>query len=157
MINGVPGSGKSRLAARLAAALDVPWVELDALYHGPDWTPVDRRVFEAQVRAVADGAAWVIDGNYGAVREIVRARAELIVAIDLPRPLVMVQLVSRTLRRMVTGEELWNGNREELRNLLSTDPDRNLLLWAHRHFATYRGRAKADELASRAGGQKAVG
>jgi hypothetical protein len=98
----------------------------------------------------------VIDGNYGPVRDIVRARAQLIVAIDLPRPVVMAQLVSRTLRRMLTREELWNGNREEWRYLISTDPDRNLLLWAHLHFAKYRDRARADELASRAGGPKAV-
>src|SRR5262249_8690155 len=31
--------------------------------------------------------------------------------LDLPRHLVMRQLLARTLRRMVTGVELWNGNR----------------------------------------------
>lgn len=34
---GVSGNGKTTLARRLAATLDVPYTELDALNHLPGW------------------------------------------------------------------------------------------------------------------------
>jgi adenylate kinase family enzyme len=37
-ILGTSGSGKTTLARRLAAALDLPHLELDAVFHQPGWT-----------------------------------------------------------------------------------------------------------------------
>jgi len=39
----------------------------------------------------------------------------------LPRWTVMRRLLARTVRRGIVRRELWNGNRESLRNLFSTD------------------------------------
>ena len=36
----------------------------------------------------------------------------------------------RTARRGVLRAELWNGNRESLRNFLRRDPERSILAWA---------------------------
>jgi adenylate kinase family enzyme len=38
LIAGTAGAGKSTLARRIAAALDIPHVEIDALFHGPQWS-----------------------------------------------------------------------------------------------------------------------
>jgi adenylate kinase family enzyme len=35
-VKGTSGSGKTTFAQELARRLDVPFVELDALHHGPD-------------------------------------------------------------------------------------------------------------------------
>jgi hypothetical protein len=43
----------------------------------------------------------------------------------------------------VTREPLWNGNRESLRNLFSSDPSANIALWAWRNHAKYRDRYSA--------------
>jgi shikimate kinase len=38
IIASASGNGKTTLGRELAARLDVPFVELDALVHGPGWT-----------------------------------------------------------------------------------------------------------------------
>lgn len=35
LVTGTSGSGKSTVARRVAAALGVPYTELDSLFHGP--------------------------------------------------------------------------------------------------------------------------
>lgn len=56
----------------------------------------------------------------------------------------------RTLRRGLTGVELWNGNRETLRNLLRRDPQHNILLWSWTNHARTGG-ATERPLRTRAG------
>jgi adenylate kinase family enzyme len=143
---GNSGSGKSTLGAALAARLGVPHVELDSIFHQPGWTELPRNEFRARVEAVAAGESWVIDGNYTAVRDLVWARADTVVWIDLPRPLVMRRIVARTLRRAVLRQELWNGNRERTSNWLTLDPQRSIIIWSWTQHAKYRVRY-ADAMA----------
>jgi adenylate kinase family enzyme len=139
---GNAGSGKSRLARRLADALDVPCVELDAIHHLPAWEPIDPDDFLATVGAIAATDAWVIDGNYRTVvvNGPVWQRADTVVWLDLPRRVVMRQVIARTIRRLVRREELWNGNREPLRNLISWDPHKSIIRWAWTQHGKYRER-----------------
>ena len=125
------------LATAIAARLGVAHTELDGLFHQPGWTqrPIDE--FRAEVAEVVGAPGWVVEGNYRQIRDLVWARAQVIVVIDLPRWRVVIQLVRRTLTRGATRAELWNGNRESLRNLLSTDADRNVLLWSWRTHHRY--------------------
>jgi len=48
----------------------------------------------------------------------------------------MRQLFVRTVRRALTREVLWNGNREPLSNLTSLDPEQSVMAWA---WTTYNG------------------
>jgi len=153
-VHGASGSGKTRLARLLAESLGVESVELDSLFHQAEWTPVDPEIFRSQVAAIAASERWVVEGNYQAVRELLWARAELIVVIDLPRWLVMVQLSRRTLTRMLAGTVLWNGNRERLRNLVSTDEEKNILLWSWRTHGRFR--VQLPEEAARSGADVVV-
>jgi adenylate kinase family enzyme len=137
---GNSGSGKSRCAASLAAALSVPHVELDAIFHQPAWTPLPLEEFRDRVDRVTELEGWVVDGNYSAVRDIVWRKADTVVWFDLPRRIVMRQVVSRTLRRQVLRTELWNGNREEWRDLFSRDPERSIVLWSWTNHAKYHDR-----------------
>ena len=78
---------------------------------------------------------WVVDGNYRKVRDIVWTRADTIIWLDYALPVILARLFRRTLHRVFTREELWNGNRETLRGaLLSRD---SLFWWA---LKTYRRR-----------------
>ena len=54
-------------------------------------------------------------GDTGRVHE----RADTVVWLDLPRRIWLPRLVVRTMRRGVTREELWNGNRETLRGVFA--------------------------------------
>lgn len=136
---GTSGSGKTTWAKRIADRLAVPFVELDAINHQPGWTPLDRNEFRRRIAELADTDAWVIDGNYrSVVGEVIWKRADTVVWLDPPRWVVMRQIVGRTLRRMATREELWNGNREQFRTLLRREPEENIILWAWTRHHAYR-------------------
>jgi adenylate kinase family enzyme len=138
---GNAGSGKTRLSSALAARLGVPHVGLDSIFHQPDWTQLPTDEFRRRVRDAVTGDGWVVDGNYSAVRDLVWERADTVVWLDLPRPLVMWQVVARTLRRMATRQVLWNANRERWRYLF--DPDESIVVWAWAQHAKYRDRYAA--------------
>jgi len=111
---GTSGSGKTTLAERLAQRLGIAHVELDALHWGANWTPAPPDLFRERTAGALGGEAWVTDGNYSAVRDIVWGLADTVVWLDYPLPLVMGRVIWRTLQRSLTREELWSGNRESL-------------------------------------------
>lgn len=137
-IVGSTGSGKTTMARRLAEALTLPHVELDSLFWGPDWTPSEREEFRRRVTESLSGDCWVADGNYySSAHDLVWKRAETIVWLDLPLPVVLLSLARRTLRRIVRREELWQGNRERLHHVFARD---NLFLWAIKTQPRHRER-----------------
>ncbi|TML98017.1 MAG: adenylate kinase [Actinobacteria bacterium] len=82
LILGRTGSGKTTLARELAAALDVPHVELDSLYFGPDFSTAPLSVLRERTSAAIAGECWVTDGNKRAVRDLVWPRADTIIWLD---------------------------------------------------------------------------
>jgi adenylate kinase family enzyme len=127
---GTTGAGKSTFAAALAARMGTPVVELDELYWLPGWQPMQRDEFRNKVAMILAVERWVACGNYSAARDIVWGRADTVVWLDYPLPLILYRLYSRTWRRLVTQEELWGGNRETWRTqFLSRD---SLFVWALR-------------------------
>lgn len=126
----------------------LPWLQLDAFFHQPNWTPLPTPEFRGIVQEAVARESWVIDGDYSRMLgDLVVARADTVVWLDLPRHVVMRQLVLRTLRRIATREELWNGNRERWRNFLSLDEEQSVIVWAwNRHS---RNRTRYQELQDR--------
>jgi len=137
VVYGPSGSGKSTLARRIGAALSVPVVELDALYHGPSWASAPTESFRAAVGSALDAHAhgWICDGNYSIVRDVVLARADAIVWLKLPFHLVTAQLLWRTVRRAWTREALWNGNHETWRQSFASR--QSILLWGVTHWRAH--------------------
>jgi adenylate kinase family enzyme len=140
---GTSGAGKSMLARELAVILGVPHLELDGLNHQPDWEPLPQEEFRRIVAAKAAEDGWVIDGNYSAVQPLVWARADTVAWLDLPKSIVMRQVVWRTLRRVAGRQELWNGNRERWRNFFTWDPEQSVISWAWHKHAPDRARYAA--------------
>jgi adenylate kinase family enzyme len=128
------------VARRIAEVLEAPHLELDSVFHQPGWTELPGEEFRRRVGEVAAGEAWVVDGNYSAVQDLVWRRADTVVWLDLPRAVVMRRVVLRTLRRAVTRQELWNGNREPLTNFYRLDPERNIIRWSWVMYPTYAAR-----------------
>ncbi|MEO6043404.1 MAG: adenylate kinase [Tepidiformaceae bacterium] len=128
-IYGPAGSGKSTLACLLGEKLGLPVVELDAIFHAhPNWVDLETGEFRARVAAVLleHSEGWVIDGNYSVVRDLILGQADTAIWLRLPFRTVYRRLASRTISRAMVGAELWNGNRESLRQtFLST----NSMLW----------------------------
>src|SRR5690349_1503257 len=119
LIKGASGAGKSTLARAVAQRTGLPYIELDALHHGPNWTEASPEQLRERVQAVLDDArGWVVDGNYDSkLGRLLIDRADSIVWLDPPLATKLLQLGKRTLRRYITQEELWNGNRENLRGV----------------------------------------
>jgi adenylate kinase family enzyme len=137
---GNSGSGKTTLGAALGRAMGVPHLELDSVFHQPNWEPLDRDEFRRRVSEFVAADRWVIDGNYSSVRDLIWARADTVVWLDLPRRRVMRQLLWRTIRRGALRMELWNGNREQLASLFKADPQESIVAWAWTRHHVYRER-----------------
>ena len=117
VVIGTTGSGKSTLAERLAARTGLRVVELDALFWGRDWQGAPVELFRHRVERETRDDGWIVVGNYAQVRDLVWRPADTLIWLDLPLPLVISRLLSRTVRRVITREELWGtGNRETWRN-----------------------------------------
>lgn len=135
LVAGSSGAGKSTLAAQLATRLALPYTELDALFHGPSWTP--RESFLRDVMEIADSDAWVTEWNYSSARPVLLERAELFVGLDYSRAVVIRRVVRRTLSRRWRRTELWNGNREPALRTVFTDPE-HVVRWSWSTFARNR-------------------
>ena len=114
VVVGTSGSGKSTLAVQVSKLFGIPRTELDALYWGPNWTPRERSIFTAAVVEAISQDAWVIDGGYSTVRPLIWDRADTIIWLDYPFRVVFLRVLLRTLKRGITGQLLWNNNRERL-------------------------------------------
>lgn len=137
IIVGTSGAGKSVLGAQAAERLGVPFLELDALFWLPDWKQVSDDVFRGRVVAAIRPPDWVAGGNYSRARDLIWTRADTLVWLDYPLRLTLWRLFRRTIRRIVTQEDLWQtGNRERWRTqFFSRD---SLFLWAIRSHGRYR-------------------
>ncbi len=121
-------------------------VELDSIYHQPGWTPVSDEEFRTRVAAATEPDTWVVDGNYSVIRDITWSKADTVVWFDLPYVTVMARTIRRTVRRVFTRRELWNGNREPLSNLWSFNPEKSIIAWTATRHRVYRRRYRAAEI-----------
>jgi len=107
---GTSGSGKSTTGRRLAEILKSPYIEMDVLYHGPNWTQAQPEVFRARVAGAIAGPRWVLDGNYHRTSDLKWARATMIVWLDIAWVPNMYRAVGRAVRRSWTRTDsmiLW--------------------------------------------------
>jgi adenylate kinase family enzyme len=138
IVAGVSGAGKSTLATRIALILRAPHTEIDELYHGPNWTPRDE--FLDDVRALVRADTWTTEWQYSSARPLLTQRADLLVWLDLPFSTVTLpRVVGRTLRRRLSRETLWNGNREPPLHTFFTERE-HIVRWAISTRKKYRDR-----------------
>ena len=131
---GVSGAGKTTFAQELAARLDLPFHELDGLFHGPGWEPIP--TFEADVESIASGDRWVFDSyGYATVRDLVWSLADTVIWLDYSRPVVLTRVLRRSVRRAVLCEPTFNGNIERLADWRRED---HPVQWSMRRFLPSR-------------------
>lgn len=137
VIIGTTGSGKSTLARRLAARLDAAVIEPDGLHWTANWREVSTEDFRREVDAATSAERWVFGGNYSKARDLVWTRADTIIWLDYSLPFVIWRLFRRTVKRIISREDLWNtGNRETWRKqFLSRE---SLFVWALKTHGRYR-------------------
>ena len=127
-IIGTSGSGKTTFGRELAEILNIPFIEMDAIFWGPNWAPSDDEVFKSELAEAIKGDKWVLDGNYSRTTPIKMERVEVVIWLDFSFSRTLFQAVSRATQRVFSQEELWPGtdNRESLRMLFSKD---SIVLW----------------------------
>lgn len=139
---GTTGAGKTTTAQHISRRLQLPHIELDALYWDENWTGIPESLFLERVRAAVSGERWVIDGNYSRIRHLVWARADTVVYLDYSFGRIFWQLFQRTIRRSLKQQELWSGNRENWRK--SFFSRESILWWMLRTY--YRRKKQYAEL-----------
>ena len=109
-IIGGPGSGKTTLARRLAARLDVPFYEMDVIgWEGGAGAarPLEARL--ADVSRIAAQPGWVTEGSFiGWTDELLRA-ADTIVWLDLPWRIAAWRVLIRHMRASLAGTNRHRG------------------------------------------------
>ena len=134
---GTCGSGKTTVGRQLAQRLGTRFVEMDALAWRADWRLAPDEEIRASLDEATQADSWVVDGNYSRFRNLLWTRADTVVWLDYSFGRTFLQLLRRTVRRSLTGEALWHGNRERLRTaLLSRE---SILLWG---IKTYHRRRR---------------
>lgn len=133
LLYGVTGAGKSTAALAAGERLGLP-VHLvdDEIGWLPGWEMRETDQQRALAARIVTEEDWVLDTAYGAFRDVVLPRTQVVLALDYPRWLSLSRLLRRTARRWVTREPVCNGNVETLGQVLSRD---SILLW---HFRSYR-------------------
>jgi len=109
---GSTSSGKSTLARFLAVRLGLTHIELDALHWRAGWSTEPPDVFRGRVAQALSAERWVVDGNYGVIRDLVWPRADTVVWLDLPRRTLMRGVIWRSVSRAVRRPDLWSGHRD---------------------------------------------
>lgn len=149
VVAGGSGAGKTTLCRQISARLDIPHIEIDSLYHGPEWTP--RPEFAADVDRITSGPEWVIEYNYRSVKPLLTDRMDMMVWLNHPRRTVMRRVVARTLSRRLRRQELWNGNLEPPLWTFLTDHD-HIVRWSWRVYGKYQ--AAIPALLAAPGGER---
>ncbi len=123
-INVRGGGGKTTLSKALANTLNVPFVELDALSHLPDW--VSRPIPEFRVEALkaieAAGDSWIVDGNYTSdLEDLVLKHADTVIWIDLAWRVIFWRILVRSFARARDKRKICGENTESWRRVFSRD------------------------------------
>lgn len=126
-------SGKSTLGARLARALGVPLVELDALNWQPGWVGLnatDPEELERRIREATADAGWIVAGSYERFsKRIFWPRLETVIWLDLPLPQLVWRVLKRSWKRWRSKELLWGTNYEMFWPQLMIWRKEESLLW----------------------------
>jgi len=134
VVIGTTSSGKSTLAKALAEKISADFIELDALHWEPNWVEAPDEVFRERVETAISGEAWVVAGNYHVVRDSIWPKAQVLIWLDYPFHIVFWRLLTRTIRRSVFKEKLFNDNVENIWIHLKLWSEESLFHWL---FKTY--------------------
>jgi adenylate kinase family enzyme len=126
---GTSGSGKSTFSRKLATKLQVPHIELDALFWLPNWGETPDEQFFEKIRQETATERWVLDGNYNRTVPVKWRDVDTVIWINYSYTRTVLQAVKRAFIRSLTRKELWagTGNKESFRkSFMSKD---SVIMW----------------------------
>jgi adenylate kinase family enzyme len=120
---GISGSGKTTFGKKLAEILKIPFLEMDAIFWGPNWVQPSDEIFFPKLTQFLEGEDWILDGNYTRTIGFKWDRVQAVVWLNFSFPRTVYQCIKRATGRLFSQDELWpgTGNRENFRMLFSRD------------------------------------
>jgi adenylate kinase family enzyme len=101
-LTGASGNGKTTLASALAGSLALPFVDLEG-------------ASRAQAAELVATDEWVVDATHERVLgDLVLARAQLLVWLDLPLPLILLRALRRDRRVALATVQAYVSNRRSV-------------------------------------------
>lgn len=134
---GTTGVGKTTLSKKISILLNIPFIEIDQIFWGPDWKkPTNREFYDNFKFILETHEQWVLDGNYTKTNDLKWKNCETVIWIHFSITRTLVQLLKRTFIRLITQKELWpnTNNKESLYGHLFTND--SIFYW---FFKTFRG------------------
>ncbi|MFT4606012.1 MAG: adenylate kinase family enzyme [Rhodothermales bacterium] len=126
--------------------LDIPHIELDGINHMENWQQRPSAEFHAMVDARTESGRWIVDGNYSGLPAMLWPKATHLIWLSYSFPLVLGRGLKRTIRRVVTKEELFSGNVETFRQAFMSGDSvlHYMVVNFHRKRKAYRRTFKDD-------------
>lgn len=151
LVIGNSCSGKSTLGSQLAASLNLPFVELDALNWEPNWVSLNDTnpdEFIRRIQKATVGDSWVVAGSYTKFSQpVFWPRLETIVWLDLPLYQLVWRMLKRSWQRWRTNELLWGTNYEKFwPQLMVWRKEDSLLWWIFTQYQPKRQRMLAHHI-----------
>ncbi|MEE8357150.1 MAG: shikimate kinase [Anaerolineales bacterium] len=104
---GTSGSGKTTFGKKLAEILSIPFLEMDAIFWGPEWSSPEDQVLFPRLSKALEGENWVLDGNYSRTLAIKWELVQAVIWLDFSFARTLYQAVVRAIPRLFSQEELW--------------------------------------------------
>ena len=133
IVIGTTGSGKTTLAKKIAEKLNCPHIQIDSLFWKPNWQEATDEELFAKIEEAVSQESWVLDGNYTRTNHLTWPKADTVVWVNFPFWLTFYQNFTRSFKRALTREELWEGtgNKESFGKMFSSD---SILVWLFRSY-----------------------
>jgi len=138
---GITASGKSTFGRKLAEAINVPFIEMDTIFWGPNWRESPDEEFFKDLEAALSPPDWVLDGNYSRTTHIKWKEIDTVIWLDYSFQKTIYQSLSRAIKRAYFKTELWpnTGNYETFGRMFSKD---SIVWWCIKSYSKIRERYK---------------
>ncbi|MCF6326689.1 MAG: adenylate kinase [Devosiaceae bacterium] len=94
-ILGSPGSGKSRLAMRLAQVSKLALIHLDQEFWLPGWKEPSKEVWSKKHSDLIAKPSWILDGGFLRTGEDRIQRCDLVVLFNIPTSVCLFRIIRR--------------------------------------------------------------
>ena len=136
LVIGSGGSGKTTLARRLAARLNIELIHLDSLYWKPGWVETPKSEWLKIVEEIVNRDTWIMDGNYSGTLDLRIRACDTVIFLDIPRLVCLWRVGKRLLLN-------WNKTRPDMAEECREKFNPGFMLW----IWGYRKRTRPKVLA----------
>jgi adenylate kinase family enzyme len=136
LVIGSGGSGKTTLARRIAARLNIELIHLDSLYWRPGWVETPKAEWLKILEEIVERDTWIMDGNYSGTLELRIRACDSVIFLDMPRRICLWRVAKRLLLN-------WNKTRPDMADNCRERFNPGFMLW----IWGYRKRTRPKVLA----------